>query len=73
MNYDFDEVIVRKSTNSLKWEVSENELPMRAADKDFKTAPCVIEAVTDRAMQHSSPAVVQCLYKPVEKRHGFEI
>ena len=48
MIYDFDRVIERKGTNSLKWNVSENELPMWVADMDFQTAPEIIEALQKR-------------------------
>lgn len=48
MKYDFDTVIDRRSTTSLKWNVKENELPMWVADMDFKTAPCVLEALESR-------------------------
>ena len=50
--FNFDEVIDRSGTNSLKWENSgSNGLPMWVADMDFKTAPCITEAVMKRA-QH---------------------
>ena len=49
MKYDFDTVYDRRSTDSIKWAVAENELPMWVADMDFRTAPEVIEALTDRA------------------------
>lgn len=49
MNYNFDEITDRRNTNSLKWSVGENELPMWVADMDFKTAPSVTEALTKRA------------------------
>lgn len=48
MKYDFDSVIDRKHSNSLKWNVSENELPMWVADMDFKTAPEIEEAISKR-------------------------
>ncbi len=48
MKYDFDTIIDRRNTNSLKWDVKENELPMWVADMDFKTAPCIIEVLKDR-------------------------
>lgn len=49
MKYNFDEVIDRRNTGSLKWNVSDGELPMWVADMDFRTAPAVTEAVTARA------------------------
>lgn len=46
--YDFDKDINRRHTNSLKWDVKENELPMWVADMDFETAPEIIEALHKR-------------------------
>ncbi len=47
--YDFDKVIDRRNTFSLKWDVKENELPMWVADMDFETAPCIKDALIKRA------------------------
>ena len=47
--YNFDYNPERRGTNSLKWDVEENELPMWVADMDFETAPAVIKAVQERA------------------------
>lgn len=49
MKYDFDTVYDRRSTDSVKWAVGENELPMWVADMDFKTAPEITEALKNRA------------------------
>ena len=46
---DFNKVINRRGTGSLKWDVQDNELPMWVADMDFQTAPCVKEAVLKKA------------------------
>ncbi len=48
MTYNFDEVIDRRPTDSVKWKVAENELPMWVADMDFKTAPEIVKAVENR-------------------------
>ena len=48
MKYNFDEVIDRRNTDSLKWNVGENELPLWVADMDFKAPPCVINALEKR-------------------------
>ena len=45
----FDEIVSRRRTGSLKWDVGENELPMWVADMDFPTAPCVRRAIEKRA------------------------
>ena len=49
MKYDFDTPIDRRNTNSLKWGVGEDELPMWVADMDFPTAPEIREAIEKRA------------------------
>ena len=49
MKYDFDRIISRKNTGSLKWdEAKEGELPLWVADMDFETAPYVKEALKKR-------------------------
>jgi len=50
MKYNFDEVVNRKGSNSYKWDTNRNDevLPMWVADMDFKTAPPIIEALTQR-------------------------
>jgi len=46
-NYNFDEIIDRRSTDSVKWDLSTDRdvLPMWVADMDFKTAPEITEAI----------------------------
>ncbi|MCC8168474.1 MAG: pyridoxal phosphate-dependent aminotransferase [Clostridiales bacterium] len=48
MKYDFDRIIDRRGTNSLKWNVADNELPMWVADMDFATAPEIRIALQER-------------------------
>ena len=51
--FDFDTVVPRRGTNSYKWDVPTDKdvIPMWVADMDFKTAPCIIEALYKR-VQH---------------------
>ena len=49
MKYDFDKVVNRRNTNSLKWDISEGELPMWVADMDFEAAPEIRSAIERRA------------------------
>ena len=49
--FDFDTAPDRRDTNSLKWDVREDELPMWVADMDFAAAPKIKEALIARA-QH---------------------
>ncbi len=46
--YDFDTIYDRRNTDSMKWTVGENELPMWVADMDFKVAPEIREALNKR-------------------------
>lgn len=49
MTYDFSKPVNRRDTNSMKWDVAENELPMWVADMDFETCPAVKEAIIQKA------------------------
>lgn len=73
----FDEVINRKNTGSLKWDVKENELPMWVADMDFKTEPKITNELVKIARRGvygyaSDDTRWAKAYKSWwEKRHGF--
>lgn len=48
-NYDFEGVIDRKGTCSLKWDLFDDDVPMWVADMDFKVAPAIQDAILKRA------------------------
>ena len=48
-NYDFEGVVERSNTNSLKWDLFDDDLPMWVADMDFKVAPAIEKAILKRA------------------------
>lgn len=54
MKYNFDEIIERRGTNSVKWDGVKNIwgrddlLPMWVADMDFRTPPFVMDALKKR-------------------------
>ena len=79
MTYDFDKLTDRWGTNSLKWDVAENELPMWVADMDFETAPEITEALKKRAAHGIfGYTVVPDAWKEAvsgwwERRHGFKM
>ena len=79
MKYNFDELTDRRNTNSLKWDVGENELPMWVADMDFKTAPEIADSVIARAKSgiYGYQIVPDEWYKAVAgwwtRRHNFEV
>ena len=50
MDYNFDELIPRRGTNSYKWDSAPggDVIPMWVADMDFRTAPPVVDALRRR-------------------------
>lgn len=49
MAFNFDEWIDRRHSDSSKWnKFSENVLPMWVADMDFRSPPCILEALRTR-------------------------
>ncbi|MDE7394760.1 MAG: pyridoxal phosphate-dependent aminotransferase [Clostridiales bacterium] len=79
MDYDFDTAINRRGTNSLKWDVGDDELPMWVADMDFKTAPQVAAAIAKRAQSgvFGYEIIPDEWYSAItrwwSRRHNFEI
>lgn len=77
MTYDFDRIIDRRRTDSLKWDVAENELPMWVADMDFETAPAIREAIAARAAHgiYGYTVLPDAWYDAYivwwQKQHGF--
>lgn len=51
MNYDFDKLVQRRGTRSVKWDETEIDdvIPLWVADMDFEAAPAIREAVCRRA------------------------
>ncbi|MBQ7928041.1 MAG: pyridoxal phosphate-dependent aminotransferase [Methanobrevibacter sp.] len=47
--YDFETVIDRHGTNSVKWDYFDDDIPMWVADMDFMVAPAIQEAILKRA------------------------
>lgn len=81
MKYDFDTIINRRNTNSVKWDMNSEKdiLPMWIADMDFKTADPIIKALEKR-VQHGifGYAAIPNDYYEAEvnwwsKRHKFNI
>ena len=66
MKYDFDKLTDRVGSGSLKWDVSEGELPMWVADMSFPTAPSVVAAMRER-LDHASFGY----FMPRAERRGY--
>jgi cysteine-S-conjugate beta-lyase len=85
MRYDFDSVIDRRQTLSLKWDHCRDEfglddvIPMWVADMDFAAPSEVVEAVTRRAAHGaygyaSTPeSFWQAAVQWLRSRHGWDI
>jgi cystathionine beta-lyase len=52
VTFDFDKMTDRFNTNSYKWSVEYEELPMWVADMDFETSPAIIKAMQKRINHH---------------------
>lgn len=80
MKYNFDEVINRRNTGSVKWDLDKEEvIPMWVADMDFKVAEPILEAMKKR-LEHGifGYAIMSERYYEAEinwweKRHNFVI
>ncbi|MDR1115909.1 MAG: pyridoxal phosphate-dependent aminotransferase [Tannerella sp.] len=79
MKYNFDEIIPRRNSRSYKWDSAgeRDVLPMWVADMDFRTAPCIIDALEKRVRHgiFGYTKVPSAYYDAVtrwfERRHGF--
>lgn len=87
MKYNFNEIIDRKNTQSVKWSrrlleekfKNDKAIPMWIADMDFMTAPPIIEAMAER-VQHgifgyteTTPEFFLSCVKWQEKRNQWKI
>ena len=85
MNYNFDEIINRKGTDSVKWDAVEGRwgrndlIPMWVADMDFRTAPFVIDALKKRLEHEVLGYTFACkewaesIINWLKERHGWMI
>ncbi|MFB9080725.1 MalY/PatB family protein [Flavobacterium procerum] len=81
MNYNFDEIINRRNTNSIKWDEADSPdiLPMWVADMDFKTAPEITAALENRishgifGYSKTPIAFFEAVIMWWKKRHGFSL
>jgi len=81
MKFNFDEIIPRKGTNSIKWDSADNEevLPMWVSDMDFQTVPAVVEAIIKRAKHgifgytKASEVYFDAVMSWYKKRYDFTI
>ena len=79
MAYDFDRIIDRRRSDSLKWtaRAGKDVLPLWVADMDFQPAPEVLQAIRER-VQHGifgyakePESLFAALIDWLEERHGW--
>lgn len=51
VQYNFDEIIDRRDTGSVKWHYSDDTIPLWVADMDFKAAQPILKAI-EQVAQH---------------------
>jgi cystathionine beta-lyase len=87
MQYNFDEVIDRRNTESEKWRHYESDvLPLWVADMDFRSPEPVIAALQQRvahgvfgypsgldATGHKQPPLKQAILEYLERRYAWEV
>ena len=79
MKYNFDEIIPRRGTNSVKWDETsiEDVIPLWVADMDFRTFPPIIEALHRRVdhgvfgYTHVPDSYYESVIRWFRKRHGL--
>lgn len=80
MSFSFDELLQRRETRSLKWDLArEGELPMWVADMDFPVPPAVHERLKKRLDHpvYGYPLLDEGFFSPfiswIFRRHGWEV
>lgn len=78
--FNFDEPTERRGTGSYKWDSADADvIPLWVADMDFRTAPCIIEALSDRVRHgvFGYEKVPDAWYETLQgwfaRRHGWQI
>jgi len=80
MEHDFDRLIERRTTNSIKWNrYGKDVLPLWVADMDFRAPPPVVEALA-RAVDHGifgyeepSATLREAVASRLERRQGWSV
>jgi cystathionine beta-lyase len=80
MSFSFDQLLQRRDTRSLKWDLAKkDELPMWVADMDFAVPPAVVERLRRRVDHpvYGYPLLDESFFTPfiswMSRRHGWQI
>ncbi len=72
MLYNFDEIIDRRHTGSLKWHYSDDTIALWVADMDFRAAQPILDTI-ERVLQHGVLGYTkptEALYQAIINWHG---
>lgn len=79
MQYNFDEVIDRSNTGSIKWHYQDDTIPLWVADMDFKAAQPILDSL-QRVVDHGilgytkqSQALYQAIIDWHSSRYGLQL
>ena len=80
MKYNFDEIIPRRNTNSVKWDEAAQDdiIPLWVADMDFRVLPQITEALRQRVdhgvfgYTHVPDSYYESVVRWFEDRHGLQ-
>lgn len=78
-DYDFDRIIPRRGTGSIKWDRFPRLDPFWVADMDFASPPGVLDVLRERAdhgvlgYAHPHEGLVEALTGYMRQRHGLEV
>ena len=72
VQYNFDEIVDRRDTGSVKWHYSDDTIPLWVADMDFKAAHPILNAI-EQVAQHGILGYTKptaALYEAIINWHG---
>lgn len=78
-NVDFDQIIPRRGTGSIKWDRFPTLDPFWVADMDFMSPPAVLDVLKERIAHgvmgyaHAHDGLVEAIGEYMQSRHGLAI
>ena len=72
VQYNFDEIVDRRDTGSVKWHYNDDTIPLWVADMDFKAAQPILKAI-EQVAQHGILGYTkptEALYESIIQWHG---
>ena len=79
MKYNFDQVIGRKDTSSIKWDLHKDTIPLWVADMDFRVSDDIVRIIEERIKHpifgytEASPELYNAYIDFYKDRYGLSI